>query len=622
MDCGGKASIGRHALLVCTGLALAGFAWASAGCTLDRAPDTSWLGRDDDQEDRDAGSGNRSQAEPGVDAAAADAGGRDGKTSAPDEEAGMSDSATGGGGEGEAGCVEDPTQTTCGNGVVDEDEQCDDGNSDDGDGCENDCSFTCSDAISDCPADAVGDCQRPVCIAVSAGAVCATETDESDFPDDGDPCTADRCEGSTPGHTDRDDGYPCENGAGDSGDYCRQGICIDPVCGDGVEGPLEQCDDADTESGDGCAWDCTLEACGNGDLDIYEDCDDGNSDDADGCDRDCEFTCSVAEEDCPADVPGDCRVPACVANANGRVCGEQAEPDGGGCDNQQGEDGDYCFDGTCRDPVCGDYVRGPLEQCDHQGVINGIGCSEQCLLQCPADMVRMPSDSGLGVENAFCMDRYEASRQDADATDQGVAESIALSQAGVLPWYVNPMSQSAFETFQSACAAAGKHLCTREQWHSACTGADRNTYFFGNTWDASTCNSVDTHCQQCCDILGLSSCPTGANCGYNSQLTSEPGYVPETCFITEPYGLETCHVCFHVMPTGSFPQCKNDPGLYDVNGNVWEVVPAPKTEQDQRGYQVRGGAFNCGAASTRFQCTYDATWNALWAGFRCCADID
>ena len=73
------------------------------------------------------------------------------------------------------------------------------------------------------------------------------------------------------------------------------------------------------------------------------------------------------------------------------------------------------------------------------------------------------------------------------------------------------------------------------------------------------------------------------------------------------------------MPTGAFPKCTNGSGLYDVNGNVWEVVPVP-TDQDSRGYQVRGGAFNCGSPSYRFECGFNATWSDLYAGFRCCRE--
>jgi formylglycine-generating enzyme required for sulfatase activity len=228
-----------------------------------------------------------------------------------------------------------------------------------------------------------------------------------------------------------------------------------------------------------------------------------------------------------------------------------------------------------------------------------------------------PCPPEMALVGSVCIDRYEASRQDATGTSAGHDDSVAWSQRGVLPWYVNPMSTEAFEKFQAACAASGKRLCEPGEWLEACQGPAQNTYVFGDTWDPEICNSVDTYCQECCDILGLAICPTGENCGYSSSLTSS--YTPETCFLTADYGLDTCHVCFHVMPTGSFPKCTSGNGLYDVNGNVWEVVPVP-TSEDSRGYQVRGGAFNCGSPSARFACTFNAGWTDLYAGFRCCKD--
>jgi formylglycine-generating enzyme len=213
-----------------------------------------------------------------------------------------------------------------------------------------------------------------------------------------------------------------------------------------------------------------------------------------------------------------------------------------------------------------------------------------------------------------CVDRWEASRSDATGTNAGKDENIAVSRAGVLPWYANPMSASMLGKFEAACQAGGKHLCTSEEWLDSCRGPGRSTYFFGDDWAPGICNSVDTYCQQCCERLGLASCPTGENCGYASELSSS--YTPETCSITAEYGRGTCHVCFHVMPTGAFPKCTRQ-GLFDVNGNVWEVVTSPVSE-DSRGYQVRGGAFNCGSPSARFQCDFDATWSDLYAGFRCC----
>ncbi len=225
---------------------------------------------------------------------------------------------------------------------------------------------------------------------------------------------------------------------------------------------------------------------------------------------------------------------------------------------------------------------------------------------CPPEMV---------LVGAFCVDRYEASRQDATATSAGSDETVAWSRAGVLPWYVNPMSAAALGRFEAACQAAGKRLCTSDEWLDTCQGPGRSRYFFGDDWDPTICNSVDTHCRECCDLLGLATCPTGENCGYSAELTSS--YTPETCFISADYGRDTCHVCYHVMPTGAFPRCTNGSGLFDVNGNVWEVVPVPTTD-DSRGYQVRGGAFNCGSPSSRFACVTNASWDDLYAGFRCC----
>jgi hypothetical protein len=45
--------------------------------------------------------------------------------------------------------------------------------------------------------------------------------------------------------------------------------------------------------------------------------------------------------------------------------------------------------------------------------MDGDGCSFDCQLEpnaCPDDMVAVPADPELGAHQAFCMDRYEASR--------------------------------------------------------------------------------------------------------------------------------------------------------------------------------------------------------------------
>ena len=62
------------------------------------------------------------------------------------------------------------------------------------------------------------------------------------------------------------------------------------VCGDGVQGSDETCDDGNTLAGDGCSADCDSdETCGNGVVDAVrgEACDDGNPFAHDGCDSSC-----------------------------------------------------------------------------------------------------------------------------------------------------------------------------------------------------------------------------------------------------------------------------------------------------------------------------------------------
>lgn len=74
---------------------------------------------------------------------------------------------------------------------------------------------------------------------------------------------------------------------------CRPN-CKEAGCGDGVVDfvLMEQCDDANTNDGDGCSSACAVEAtasCGNGTVDrgVGESCDDGNKQSGDGCSSAC-----------------------------------------------------------------------------------------------------------------------------------------------------------------------------------------------------------------------------------------------------------------------------------------------------------------------------------------------
>jgi len=82
-----------------------------------------------------------------------------------------------------------------------------------------------------------------------------------------------------------------------------------PVCGNSKTEPGEECDDGDTDNGDGCGSSCFIEdgfacegapsacekTCGDGKPTAGEECDGGNTDDGDGCSSEClleEATCA------------------------------------------------------------------------------------------------------------------------------------------------------------------------------------------------------------------------------------------------------------------------------------------------------------------------------------------
>jgi hypothetical protein len=86
--------------------------------------------------------------------------------------------------------------------------------------------------------------------------------------------------------------------------------------------------------------------------------------------------------------------------------------------------------------------------------------------------------------STFWIDTYEASHPDASASSTGVGTARACSKTGVLPW-----RGATFAAAQSACAAAGKTLCTGTQWQTACKSAANTTWPYGNVFEPQYCNT-------------------------------------------------------------------------------------------------------------------------------------
>jgi len=165
---------------------------------------------------------------------------------------------------------------SCGDGVTEGYERCDDGNTDDGDGCSSDCiSEICGDGVLE---------------------------NNGQAPDE-----------------------ECDDGNTRDGDGCM-GDCACGPCGDGVQCGFEFCDDGNTIDDDSCNNACEHSpGCGNGVVEGAEECDDGNTAAGDGC-----FICILEPPDPHAPSKAD---QACVNAINKAWAGvlRAANEAGGKC---------------------------------------------------------------------------------------------------------------------------------------------------------------------------------------------------------------------------------------------------------------------------------------------------
>ena len=173
-------------------------------------------------------------------------------------------------------CVVDARPSTCGNGVIDVDEECDDGNTAGGDGCGRVCYLEFGWY---CPTPG-----RP-CISAHAcgnGFLAPDEACDDGNTVGGDGCSAD-CRRVEPGWSCPAVGRPCIQLCAPDGGLCAE---VGSTCGNGIVEPDEECDDGsdpnrmpynhDNAYG-GCTTQCRYGGfCGDGIIDGPEACDDGS----------------------------------------------------------------------------------------------------------------------------------------------------------------------------------------------------------------------------------------------------------------------------------------------------------------------------------------------------------
>jgi uncharacterized repeat protein (TIGR03806 family) len=374
---------------------------------------------------------------------------------------------------GTASCDDDcaTRAAVCGDGFRTVPEQCEDGNTADGDGCTENCVLEyCGDGIvndagaEDCEPPGTATCTsecRARLVTCGDGFVTPPEACDDGNTLDGDGCTSD-CTIEVPpacgdGQVDVDE--ECDDGNLVAGDGCGPG-CLLELCGDGVvnDGGVEDCDPPNTAT---CAPDCTfrVSSCGDGFRIAPEQCDDGNVVSGDGCTADCrvEFcgdgVLNDGGEEC--EPPG---TTTCTDSCTPReaACGDGFITWPEACDDGNLADGDscssecvveFCGDGvvndrgredceppgtaecndacTFRDADCGDGFATAGEQCDDGNRSSGDGCSSSCLLEVCGDGIvtadeaceppgTATCDEGCALRQPVCGDGFRTSPEMCD----------------------------------------------------------------------------------------------------------------------------------------------------------------------------------------------------------------
>jgi cysteine-rich repeat protein len=168
------------------------------------------------------------------------------------------------------------------------------------------------------------------------------------------------------------------------------------VCGNGIMEGGEVCDDNNVIDGDGCDSTCRPTGCGSGAVSGGELCDDGNLADGDGCDSNCTPTACgngihSPNEQCEDGntIDGD----GCDSTCRFTGCGSGAVTGSEVCDDGNAIDGDGC-DSNCTPTACGNGIQSADEECDDGNLIDNDGCDSQCRLPCPQSLCTCLGDAG------------------------------------------------------------------------------------------------------------------------------------------------------------------------------------------------------------------------------------
>ncbi len=219
---------------------------------------------------------------------------------------------------------------------------------------------------------------------------------------------------------------------------------------------------------------------------------------------------------------------------------------------------------------------------------------------CPAGMVHISS---------YCIDTWEAhvvELDDAGAehphSPYDVVDGLtvrAKSAGGVVPQgYISQVEATA------ACTAAGKRLCSADEFHQACEGPG---WADGGTWYPY---GGETHIPGYC------------NEGKGSEMPVLFGDNAANWTYADFNDPRLNQIDGGLAPTASYPHCESPYGIFDCVGNLHEWGSDPA---DANGHGRFRGGFYGDAELNGHGCLYVTSAHALTyhdysTGFRCCAD--
>lgn len=206
---------------------------------------------------------------------------------------------------------------------------------------------------------------------------------------------------------------------------------------------------------------------------------------------------------------------------------------------------------------------------------------------------------GMALAGAVCVDRWEARLERWDGAGwapmspyegvDGREVRAAVPTGGEVPQaYVSGDEAAA------ACVAAGKRLCTSDEWLAACRGPDDRTFPYGDAHVDGACNDRYDGGHPVVDYFGT------ADGVWDGAHMNDPG-------INQQAGT--------VAAGGAFTGCVTPEGVADLHGNLHEWV-------DDAAGTFRGGFYadasingvGCGYATT----AHDRAYHDYSTGFRCC----